>query len=305
MKQYVDLVLKSMAEKDPGLLPLADRYRATENSIPGALNMLTAWRLVSRVNALGPVVADEELGNIVMTANLEIGGAPATFWARIAVADDRITELELFHAKSRGEGGYVMLAEEIGNEPAVWKSAIPESGRATREELLALGRAIFIDTAAPTPPEGDDCVVMEQGGVVHEFAEFHDLLMGVDTGPHAPEDTVVMPYGLAPFRPSDPKARVVAADVEQGLVVTIGMVPGYILPTVTSAANISAFVPASMREMHARSVLPKWLEGRSVIDEIEVMCVSMHVLRMFDGKLQASEMFNSLTGAGARSVWVD
>lgn len=34
------------------------------------------------------------------------------------------------------------------------------------------------------------------------------------------------------------------------------------------------------------------------------MYVSMHVLRMFDGRLQASQMFNSLTGSGARSVWV-
>ena len=47
MKKYADLLLESMVAHDPSVLPLAARYAATENSVAGSLNMMSAWRTVT------------------------------------------------------------------------------------------------------------------------------------------------------------------------------------------------------------------------------------------------------------------
>jgi len=305
MNTYADMLLDAIVAKDPSTLPLSPRYHATENSIPAALSQMRVFVLGEKVNARGPLVVDEQLGQVVVVANLQIGGAPATFWARIAVVEELITEVELYHVQSPAEGGYVMLAEEIGHEPAPWHTELTDDIRASREELEALGRGVFIDTEYELSGVGDECWVMEQGGIVMEYKEFSDLAFGDGLQSDEPNSAKeAMLAGLPPFRPHDPEARLIAFDTERGFAVTIGLVPGYIMPTVTSVANISAFVPKAMHEIHGKSILPKWLEGRSVIAEDEVTCVSMHILRYFDGKLQGMQMFNSLTGAGARPAWL-
>ena len=305
MKHYADLLLDAIVAHDPGILPLAPRYRATENSIPAALGQMRAFTLGEGVNARGPLVVDEELGQVVVVANLQLGGAAATFWARIAVVDGLVAEVELYHVQSPAEGGYVMLAEEIGREPAPWHAEITDDVRASRDELVALGRGVFIDAEYELADVAPECWLMEQGGIVWEYTEFSDLAFGDGLQSDRPTaEKQPMIAGLPPFRPLDPEARLIAFDTAGGYAVTIGLVPGYTMPTVTSVANTSAFVPATMHEIHGRSILPQWLEGRSVVAEDEVTCVSMQILRYFDGKLQGLQMFNSLTGAGARPVWV-
>lgn len=306
MRDLATLVLTSMIEHDQSRLPLAPRYRATENSVPGAIGMFTAWRLATRVHEVGLVVVDEALGSVVAVAGVELGGQPATVWFRLAVVGGTITELELYHTKSRGEAGYVMYPEEIGRGwPAAWTTPVDASARATRDELLHLGRAIF-DTSLAGPASDPGCTLMENGGIVQEFVDFSDLMMGADSGPHDPEATAPMTgVGLDAFRPGDPDARVIAADVEQGIVVSIGVVRGSVMPMVTRAANISAFVPTSMVEMHARTLRPEWIAGRSVVSPAPVTCLSTQIWRIFDGKVQGVQMYNSLTGAGATPVWVD
>lgn len=305
MKHYADLLLEAIVSHDPSILPLAPRYRATENSIPAALGQMRVFALGQAVNARGPLVVDEELGQVVVVANLQLGGAPATFWARIGVEGERIAEIELYHVQSAAEGGYVMLAEEVGHEPAPWHAQITDDTRASREELVALGRGVFIDREYELAGVADECWVMEQGGIVMEYKEFSELAFGDGLTSDEPNtEKEPMLAGLPPFRPHDPEARLIAFDTEGGYAVTIGLVPGYTMPTVTSVANTSAFVPAAMHDIHGKSILPKWLEGRSVVAEDEVTCVSMQILRYYDGKLQGLQMFNSLTGAGARPVWL-
>lgn len=303
MEKYVDLLIESMLANDESLLPLAPRYRATENGIPASLSMFTAWRLVGGVNQLGQVIVDESRGNVFVTANVDIGGKPATFWARLRVEDEQITEVELYHAKSRGEGGFVLSPEGIGHLTENWTKDIPEGERATREELEQLARAVFIDTSLQGPEPDPGCILLEQGGIVYENADFLDLMNGDEVGDHAADETATIQAGLPPHRPSDPDGRIIAIDEEQGIVVVFGLVPGFTMPAVNRAHNESAFVPAAMFDLHARTILPEFLEGRSVIENLPVTCYSTHVLRLFSGRLQGMQMFNSLTGAGASSVW--
>ena len=117
LKKYADLLLESMVAHDPWMLPLADRYAATENSIAGSLNMMSAWRTVTGVKQMGQCFVDEPAGQVFFTACLDEGGASTAFWARLKVEDEKLTELELYSSRSRADSGFVMLADDIGNVP--------------------------------------------------------------------------------------------------------------------------------------------------------------------------------------------
>ncbi len=302
MRQFADVLLKSMVESDPSLVPWADQYAVTTNSVPGAPNMLPSWRLVTGINRVGQYIEDPVLGQIVVTANLDEGGQPVTFWARLKIENERVAEAELYHVRARAEGGFVMLAEEIGEYPAGWTSEIPESGRASREELEHLGRAVFNDSLSGPEPS-DDCLLMELGGVVFEDPDYLDLLMTgqLRGGPDRPKAS--MKAGLMPVRPKDPHARIVAIDEAQGIVVVTGLVPGFTSPYVVRDANESCFVPREMIDQHHRTLVGDWRSGKSVIREMPATCVSTQVLRLHSGMLQGLQMFNCLTATGARSPW--
>jgi hypothetical protein len=167
MKEYADLLLESMVAHDPGKLPLADRYAATEDSVAGSLNMMSFWRTVTEIKKVGLCLADPVWGQLSVAANLDEGGSSTRFWGRVAVQDGKRSELQLYNIRSRAEGGCVMLRDEIGTLPRGWTSPIPEGQRPTREELRQLGKAIF-DSSLPAPEPSDDCVLMAAGDIVME-----------------------------------------------------------------------------------------------------------------------------------------
>ncbi|WP_159501497.1 hypothetical protein [Microbacterium sp. 18062] len=304
MRELADLLLESMVERDPGIVPWADRYAVTVNSVPGAPGMLSSWRTVTGVNRVGQYVVDPVLGQVFVTASLDEGGMPVTFWARLKVEDGRVGEAELSHVRARADGGFVMLAEEIGTYPAGWTSEIPAGGRATRDELERLGRAVF-DDSLTGPEPSDDCLLMELGGVVLEDPDYIDLLMTGELHGGTDREKTSMKAGLMPVRPYDPDARIVAIDEEQGIVVVTGLVPGFTSPYVVRDANESCFVPAAMIEQHRRTLRGDWARGRRVVEELPATAVSTHVLRLHSGMLQGLHMFNCLTAAGGRSPWHD
>ncbi len=60
------------------------------------------------------------------------------------------------------------LPEEMDKLPVGWTSPIPENGKATRKELLDLGRAIFDERGAIQYEPSQDCILMEIGGIVYD-----------------------------------------------------------------------------------------------------------------------------------------
>jgi hypothetical protein len=302
MKTYADLLLESMVARDPSMLPLAARYAATENSIAASLNMMNAWTRVTGVKKVGQYVVDEPAGQVLVTANVDEGGLSTLFYARLKVENEEISEFELYSSRARGGSGFVMLADEIGTLPAGWTSPIPEDRRATREELLQLGRAIF-DDRLPAPDPSPDCVLMECGGVVYEDPEYIDLLFSGEVQARESHEKVSMIAGLGPGRPFDPDARVVAVDEDQGIVVAIGVIPGFVTPYVIRSATESCFVPAAMIKMHNRTLRPEMFPGRHVLLEMPAVAVNVEMVRMHSGKLQGMQLFNNLVAPGGVSPW--
>ena len=303
LKKYADLLLESMVAHDPWTLPLADRYAATENSIAGSLNMMTAWRCTTGVKKMGQCACDEAAGQVFFTACLDEGGASVAFWARLKVEDEKLSELELYSSHSRAESGFVMLADEMGKEPTGWTSPIPEGGKATREELLAVGEAIF-DGQAPAPEASPDCLLMEVGGVVLEDPDYIDLLMTGEIHERESDAHVPIPAGIGPGRPSDPKARVVVVDEEQGIAVAIGVIPGFVSPYVVTKATETCFVPAEMIEMHYKTLRPEMFPGRKIPVEMPAVAVNCEMVRLHSGKIQGIHLFNRLVAPGGGTPWV-
>jgi hypothetical protein len=141
LEDHPDLLLQSMVDRDPSKLPLADRYAATENSVAGALTMMSFWRTVTGVNRVGQYIVDEPAGSNFVTANLDEGGSSTAFWGRLLVVDDRLTELELYNARSASDCGFVLHADDIATFPSGWTSPIPEGQRASGRSCSSSGRS--------------------------------------------------------------------------------------------------------------------------------------------------------------------
>lgn len=84
---------------------------------------------------------------------------------------------------------------------------------------------------------------MELGGVVYEDPDYMDLMMTGRLQPRESDAKVTMSMGLAPFRPTDPDARVVAVNEEQGIVVVTAMLPGFVSPYVVPRPPSRASCP--------------------------------------------------------------
>ena len=305
MKKFAEHLLQSLEARDPYLLPLAPRYKATSNGVAGALHMMTPWAIIQKVNRIGQCIVDEVEGVVFFTASVNVSDRESLFWARLKVVNELITELELYLAHSRAEGGFVFYPEEIGQLPKGWAEAVPAGAAATRIELEQLGRAIF-NANLDGPPPAEHSVLMEQGGVVHEDPDYLALLSSGEMSdlPVGSEGGTMEGMGLFPFRPHDDHSRLLAIDEKQGIVVSAATVYGYVSEHVTRAGGAqSAFVPDAMMENHLKTVMPKWMEGRTVMTQMRAACISIQMFRLHSGKIQGMQMFNYVVPVNGDAVW--
>lgn len=309
MKKYADLLIKSMIEHDPSILPLASEYTATENSRPGALRGFSLYRTVTGLHYIAQYMEDKTAGQLFFTAHLDESGMSSVFWGRMKITnDDTVSELEFYVNRSIADGGFVFLPDTMNSLPPGWTSDIPEGGRASREQLLALGQAIFDSRTGVEFTASDNCVLMEAGGVVFEDAEYlENLQSGKDTTAKScsSNDKVTIPAGLWQERPQDYNARVPVIDTEQGIVVAIGVVEGFVCPYLTSADTGSCFVPAGMIGMHKKTLDVSRYAGRQVIKQLPATGVTAEIVRYHSGKIQGMHRFVNLQAYKGGSPWVN
>lgn len=306
MKKYADLLFKSMVDHDYTILPLTDTYTATENSQGAALPMMSFWRTVTGLNFIGQIIEDKTAGQLFITANLDESGMPSVFFGRLKIENEKITELELYIDRARADSGFVLLPDEMNKLPHGWTSPIPANGRASRAELETVGKAIF-DISSGAEYEADpDCILMEIGGIVYEDPEYLDNLRSEENAGIKSESSslVTIPAGLWPLRPTDPNARIIAIDEDQGIVVAAAIIDGYVCPYIVPAETASCFVPSCMIENHRNTVDLEKHNGRKTITEIPASAVTMEILRFHSGKVQGMHRYINLQGPGARTPWV-
>jgi hypothetical protein len=304
MKQYIDLFFESVLQHTPCPLPLADRYAATENGRPGDVRMMTAWRTIKNVRFVEHIYTDPMENQVMATAVVDEGGMPSIFVVRLKIEDKKITEIEIFMIRSRSDAGFVFSPEGMEKDYYGWISPIPAGGRASREELNDLGKAVFDSSSEKLYPSSSDCILIESGGVVYESPAYIYAL-NPDSFKEKPSSMVRMPipYSMHKDRPDDPDARVVLIDEEQGVVVVIGSVDGYVTPYIVPDETSACFVPKSLIELHNSTLTPEMFRNRKTVKEMPAVGMTVTIIRYHSGQIQGYRQEIVVLPKGSRSPW--
>jgi len=318
MTRIVGRLLESMTAHDPDTLPLATVYRATENSHPAALGMMTLWRTVTEVHKPDLLAIDTNAGQAYFALTVSESRSPSILWGRIKVENQEITELELYINRSRGDHGFSYSAEQLPENYKRWMSPPADRDKASREELMKLAEAAFKPEYDFDIEIGPDCQFTEMGWSVIDpgLGDPSDPRLG-DPSTGAPSGAPPgggfssdQPLGcmMPPGRPSDPKARNLVIDEELGIVVVGAVVPGLVYPYPYFGEMLSAFIPSEMsapRDMQQKWFEMKAKEGKSaLLTPTAATGEVLQVLQYYDGKLQGEQINVYLSGPGAKSVWV-
>ncbi len=301
MRSFADILFQSMIKQNPDLLPFADTYAATENGKPGALVMMSCWSSVTGLNYIAQFFSDPETGQLFVTANLDESGKQAIFFGRLRIDGGFISELELYIVRSRVDAGFVFLPEEMKKIPRQWSSDIPEAQKASREELLAVGKAVFDGSSGEQFEASEQSVLMEMGGIVYEDPDYLEAIMDEKAASAGP---VTIPASFISGRPSDPKARVLIADAAQGVVISFGVVPGFVSAYIVPGSTASCFVPACMIDMHRKTVEAADKTGRKILKEMPATGLTAEIVCFHSGKIQGIHRYVSVQAPGVESSWV-
>jgi hypothetical protein len=316
LRDLTDKVIASMVAHDSSQLPLAQEYAATENSVPSALNMMVIWRTATAAKSSYYVI-DPESHQVFLIATIAEGPNDSLLFGRIKIDARRISEVELFVNRSRGQGGFQFEADGPAHFPSEWTVEVPAASRATRGELLHAGQSIF-DTTVPAPEAAANCVVMENGKVVGENPDVlkaigggakHESKAGPAIVPKKtnPDGTVPVPCGNPPNRPTDKNARTTIIDEERGIVVSMAMVPGVVEPYLVTNPTESASVPDALLQPYADMLRKQRSSGKFTAPALRAMrntAAVCEVHRIYDGKLQGLHLLVNLGAPGGRSPWV-
>lgn len=299
-----DQLLDSMVARDPARVPLAPRYAATENSVPAALPMMTAWRSVTALKDRFYAI-DATSQQVFVVVGLAEGPNETLLWGRLKAQGRQLAEIELYENRSRAQGGYQFAGNGPAHFPKPWTAAVPADRVPARATLQAHGQAIFAGRGK-TLPAAPGCVLMENGKVVEEHAEVAAEVAGGAVAAPADGGMVPIPCGLPPQRPTDPKARADIVDEVQGVVVAIATVHGSAQPMLVSTPTESAFVPDQILAPYAAMLKKQQASGRFSAPSLRPLpatAAAAEVHRLYDGRLQGQLLLVNLGAPGSHSPW--
>jgi hypothetical protein len=300
----VDQLLASMVAHNPDGLPLASVYTATENSHPASLGMMTAWRTITKAGKPSLLAIDAARGQSYFALPVEEAGSRTALWGRIKVVDRKITEVELFLSRSRGDHGFSFSVDQMPDNYRLLMNPPAARARASHDDLVKLSHAAFDASDPLKVAMAENCQFTEVGSKVID--------PGLDdvTGPPRPAgQTAESPLGCAfpPFRPTDKNARVIAIDDELGIVVVAAVVPGIVYPYPFHGHMMSAFIPSDMKppmQLQDAWIQRHLAQHKAAISKPEPSTGEvMQVLQLYDGKVQAEQINVYLSGPGMSSVW--
>ncbi|CZR65141.1 uncharacterized protein PAC_15041 [Phialocephala subalpina] len=298
MTTIVTQILDSIVAHDPRTLPMATVYRATENSHPAALGMMTLWRTVTKAGPPSLLAIDTTIGTAHFALDISEGNdaTESVLRGRVKVVDQQITELELFINRYRGDHGFSFSAAELPTNYKALMSPPANRTKASRATLEALSEALFATSSNFSVSIGDDCQFTEIGWKV------------VDPGTYGNGSTDPLGCSWPSGHPTDTNARVgLVIDEELGFVVTSGIVPGKVYPY-GPYGNLSAFIPntlsapqevqeAYFEEMKALGTVPLLSPTGATGDTLEV-------LQYYNDELQAMQINVYLSGPNMTSPWL-
>ena len=106
MKKFLDLFIDSVNAHDCTILPMANRYYATENGIPAATFLMETYRLIDKVEKVGTLAEDAEKNTVYAVMSAKEGSKEVIMGVRMTGADEKISELEINIYRSRSDTGF-------------------------------------------------------------------------------------------------------------------------------------------------------------------------------------------------------
>ena len=119
--------------------------------------------------------------------------------------------------------------------------------------------------------------------------------------------TVPVPCGNPPNRPTDVHARTTIIDEEQGVVVSMAVVPGVAEPYLVTDPTESAFVPDALSQPYLDMLRTQRRSARyngASVRPMSATAAVSEVHRIYDGKLQGLHLLVNLGAPGSTSPWV-
>ncbi|THW20917.1 hypothetical protein D6D02_02832 [Aureobasidium pullulans] len=293
MTGIVSQLLLSMESHDPYSLPLATSYRATENSHPAALGMMTAWHTITKTGTPSLLAIDTTNQTAYFALDVSEGNdaVQTILRGRIAVVSQHITEIELFINRFRGDHGFSFSSEELPANYAPLMSPPTNRTKASRAQLWQVSNTVFSEKTTYNISVGDSCVFTEMGWNI------------VDPGTNGNGSTTPLSCIWPDAHPYDNNARVaLVIDEELGFVVQSGMIPGMVEPY----GNISAFIPDALSVAQvAQDDWVKLVQGEFPLPApMPATGDTLEVLQFYDGKLQAMQINVYLSGPNQTSSWL-
>lgn len=162
-----DQYLAAMVKHDPAGLPLAPKYRYTENTATLELGD-GLWVGASDISTFKIYVVDPQSGQIGFMGVLREFGKPVLLTLRLKAVDGRITEIEQIVVRQVGSSGSFGTPGHINLYTArpAFAETVPPSERVSREEMLRIANSYFDaieQTNGKVAPFADDCVRHENG----------------------------------------------------------------------------------------------------------------------------------------------
>lgn len=306
MKNFVDAFINSINAHDPKVLPLADRYYATENGIPAALMLMETYRVIDKVSHIGTIAEDPQKDTAYVEMSVLEGSTEVILGARLTGQNEKISEIEINIYRSRSDTGFWYAVQDIEKLESAWDAIVPKEQRADRPTLERFAVAIFDNTIDGNEfPPAETCQLMEAGGLVLENVEYAKKLTPNPDALVVPEGQVRIPmgFGLGPIRPMGRNIRILAIDEEKGLVVANACMDGYVSPYIVSDEVSSCFVPLGMIEMHRSTLKPEAFEGLNTCKEMLATAENTTIAKFHDGKIQYITQNIKIKTYGAQGAW--
>ena len=297
MTNIITQILDSLVAHDPSTLPLASTYKATENSHPAALAMMTLWRTVTKAGSPDLLAIDTTNGTAYFALDVSEGddASPSVLRGRIRVVSQQITELELFINRSRGDHGFSFSAADLPANYAELMSPPANRTKASRDTLWKLSEALFAESSDFSVTVSDNCQFTEIGWKV------------VDAGTYNNGSTDPLGCVWPDDHPTDDNARVaLVIDEELGFVVTSGVIPGTVYPY---GGNVSAFIPNKM--VAAQEAQVEYIDYMEATDPSVPLVApfggtgdTLEVLQYYNDELTAMQINVYVSGPNMTSPWL-
>ncbi|KAJ5389278.1 uncharacterized protein N7496_000346 [Penicillium cataractarum] len=278
----VNAVLDSMVANDPFRLPLAEVYKATENTHPAALNMMALWRTVTKASSPSLLAIDITQAQAYFSLAISEGNdtTKSMLQGRIKVVDQLITEFEFYVNRGRGDDGFALDTQNLAKNYKQWMSPPANRQKATRAQLEIIASASFNANDNTTIDIAPDCQFTEAGWIVKSAA-----------------------CNWMPDRPTDLNYRTPVIDETLGIVVTVGVVPGKVYPY----ATFSAFIPNDMKS--SQETQDEWYSIQKsegyiyLVEPTEAMGTAYNVFQYYNNQLQGEQFNVYLNGPRNGTAW--